>query len=104
FDASTSPPYLHSFPTRRSSDLERMDWRSADGRTDPRLQVGACRRRPFREGARPEDSRLRGPLHRRQQLAALADQDEPAASVGPLDRKSTCLNSSHVKISYAVFC
>src|SRR5690606_5340924 len=27
-----------------------------------------------------------------------------AFGVGPLDRKSTRLNSSHVKISYAVFC
>src|SRR5215475_15764039 len=28
----------------------------------------------------------------------------PRASVGARDRKSTRLNSSHVKISYAVFC
>src|SRR5690606_41581376 len=28
----------------------------------------------------------------------------PVASRTPLDRKSTRLNSSHVKISYAVFC
>src|SRR5690606_40145329 len=28
----------------------------------------------------------------------------PLAENGPLDRKSTRLNSSHVKISYAVFC
>src|SRR3989442_3990119 len=27
-----------------------------------------------------------------------------AESLGPLDRKSTRLNSSHVRISYAVFC
>src|SRR5690606_40635170 len=29
---------------------------------------------------------------------------EPVANVGIRDRKSTRLNSSHVKISYAVFC
>src|SRR5690606_41386738 len=29
---------------------------------------------------------------------------EDAGQVRPLDRKSTRLNSSHVKISYAVFC
>src|SRR3989442_10808941 len=29
---------------------------------------------------------------------------EPAGPVGPVDRKSTRLNSSHVRISYAVFC
>src|SRR5436305_6110967 len=40
------------------------------------------------------------------------DEDEPLPHVGPdrdqamvgLDRKSTRLNSSHVRISYAVFC
>src|SRR5207302_9172080 len=33
------------------------------------------------------------------------DEHEPAADVpAPRDRKSTRLNSSHVKISYAVFC
>src|SRR5690606_41829755 len=31
-------------------------------------------------------------------------QRPPAAPVGQEDRKSTRLNSSHVKISYAVFC
>src|SRR5215475_15731203 len=30
--------------------------------------------------------------------------DAPAGSPGRTDRKSTRLNSSHVKISYAVFC
>src|SRR5207302_4730440 len=31
-------------------------------------------------------------------------QDSGATGDGPIDRKSTRLNSSHVKISYAVFC
>src|SRR5690606_42006988 len=31
-------------------------------------------------------------------------QHDPAAAANLLDRKSTRLNSSHVKISYAVFC
>src|SRR5690625_4224488 len=35
---------------------------------------------------------------------ALTDQQAPVASRGDLDRKSTRLNSSHVAISYAVFC
>src|SRR5690349_22792173 len=30
--------------------------------------------------------------------------DVPRLHGGDLDRKSTCLNSSHVEISYAVFC
>src|SRR5690606_40375399 len=37
--------------------------------------------------------------------AGVLDEDEPISrTVGRLDRKSTRLNSSHVKISYAVFC
>src|SRR5690349_23328703 len=64
---------LHSFPTRRSSDL------------------------PL--GARPvlDDERLAETL--RQPLTHQARED-----VGRTDRKSTRLNSSHVEISYAVFC
>src|SRR5436309_7586647 len=31
-------------------------------------------------------------------------EDRGSDRLGPLDRKSTRLNSSHVKISYAVFC
>src|SRR5439155_9443061 len=35
---------------------------------------------------------------------ARADHDHPLLRAGILDRKSTRLNSSHVAISYAVFC
>src|SRR5439155_21346502 len=49
---------------------------------------------------RPKDERLLG------QSAFLADADlhERDLSSDVLDRKSTRLNSSHVAISYAVFC
>src|SRR5436309_4471735 len=60
---------LHSFPTRRSSDLR---------------------------GGRPRASSKA----RRTCAAASA----PASRRSRSDRKSTRLNSSHVKISYAVFC
>src|SRR5688500_19867179 len=56
---------LHSFPTRRSSDL-----------TSP---------------ARPRTGSTRSPC-------------TAARSPRPTDRKSTRLNSSHLVISYAVFC
>src|SRR5690606_41516947 len=77
---------LPSFPTRRSSDLS--------GRSDLR----ASGRRMGVRGAWPSGrrSRSRCPSHR---LDGRARQRRTRQ-----DRKSTRLNSSHVKISYAVFC
>src|SRR5690625_6918644 len=60
---------LHSFPTRRSSDLPAQ-----------------CCQTVYRVGAQPACTRRTNGAHRSQ------------------DRKSTRLNSSHVAISYAVFC
>src|SRR5436309_13782974 len=65
---------LHSFPTRRSSDLE----------VDPRHP--------------------RGHLYRALEAEQLLDGAADQRGVVAQDRKSTRLNSSHVKISYAVFC
>src|SRR5699024_12176829 len=65
---------LHSFPTRRSSDLLAL--------TGPAVVAGL---RYFLKNCVPELSRR---------------MDENLAR----DRKSTRLNSSHVSISYAVFC
>src|SRR5690625_6964495 len=59
---------LHSFPTRRSSDLG-VRRAAADGPVDELLRPGQLR-----------------------------------ARIRPRDRKITRLNSSHVAISYAVFC
>src|SRR5207253_11252436 len=72
---------LHSFPTRRSSDLLR---RAKPGRRD--------RERGY--GARAPRHDLRG------------DHGPPRETPRRVrrDRKSTRLNSSHVAISYAVFC
>src|SRR5690606_41687637 len=67
---------LHSFPTRRSSDLVALSvalWRFSTQTAD-----------------------LQGQSERLQGLVPLA--------IAGVDRKSTRLNSSHVKISYAVFC
>src|SRR5690349_23579703 len=41
---------------------------------------------------------------RRLSQAEISDQGYRAAQARPRDRKSTRLNSSHVEISYAVFC
>src|SRR5690606_40048407 len=88
---------LHSFPTRRSSDLDRFG-------------------NHLRQSDRCE--RGRGGRHGRYGVVGVrAEQRHPAvldraqrrewcavAAAYPRDRKSTRLNSSHVKISYAVFC
>src|SRR5438045_4221019 len=66
------PRYLHSFPTRRSSDL----------------------------GILIEGLELRG----RVDVAAIAANVRRAIHGFHRDRKSTRLNSSHLGISYAVFC
>src|SRR5438874_8531998 len=63
---------LHSFPTRRSSDL-----RGDPPRAEPALGAPVESRAARRGGGGARDGR---------------------------DRKSTRLNSSHVEISYAVFC
>src|SRR5690348_15492682 len=68
---------LHSFPTRRSSDLISRRGRQRLGR------VGAVAVAAAKVRVDPDDGRLA----RRQR-----------------DRKSTRLNSSHPSISYAVFC
>src|SRR5207249_11666610 len=82
---SAHPLILHSFPTRRSSDLRA---RGSDG---PALGGADRGRQPDPGDQRWGDDR---PSRR-------------AAGRGPQlhrDRKSTRLNSSHVSISYAVFC
>src|SRR5699024_12302054 len=78
------PPNLPSFPTRRSSDLGlRCDFGSQRhlGKID---------------------------LEKRAALGMLSVEpgvrENEHAESGSLDRKSTRLNSSHVSISYAVFC
>src|SRR5207249_11134046 len=93
FSRSPPPPPLHSFPTRRSSDLH------------PPLLPGDA-------GQQPEDRRARRERHR--PGAPQPDRGAARSRIGPAqppggetagrDRKSTRLNSSHVSISYAVFC
>src|SRR5207247_10672727 len=86
------PPYLHSFPTRRSSDLRGVQvpqgvragaLPQAPGRADATRDAGAASDRPAR-------------------LPPLLPHG--AVGGGSGDRKSTRLNSSHEWISYAVFC
>src|SRR5690242_20824716 len=86
------PPRSTLFPTRRSSDLA--------GRVlVPGLPRAGDRRVGVR-GAAPE-GRVRPLVRRRARLVAPSAGGAPAVR---LDRKSTRLNSSHMSISYAVFC
>src|SRR5207249_11174272 len=93
--SSAQPPSTHpappSFPTRRSSDLARPLTRLVIRDQRPKIKVVS-----------PEAARQRnGTTSGRWPLKATA----PANPTAPAqDRKSTRLNSSHVSISYAVFC
>src|SRR5207245_11661182 len=95
YDSAQSPP---SFPTRRSSDLPTRDERQLQPLLhEPVLQnaeAGQCRAIPGVAGVIEFDS-----------VEALrnAGQDFLRRLVRQRDRKSTRLNSSHGRISYAVF-
>src|SRR5207249_11904503 len=88
------PRPLHSFPTRRSSDLERA--RRSPSRDDERAHE-----RVERADERP-DERPRRPNKRPHERVERPYERGRSNEWG--DRKSTRLNSSHVSISYAVFC
>src|SRR5690606_40902395 len=89
---------LRSFPTRRSSDLTHFllaaatltppDLRQAGTRTEFARRIADATR-----GLRPGEWMQGGNW-----------DAELWGGELPTDRKSTRLNSSHVKISYAVFC
>src|SRR5690606_41271065 len=88
---------LHSFPTRRSSDLaldvlefEKPSFENLDSENDDLkylLQSEKVIVTPH----------IAGWTHQSKEKLAQVIVDK-------IDRKSTRLNSSHVKISYAVFC
>src|SRR5437870_7921168 len=78
FFVSDALSELHSSPTRRSSDL-------GLNRLGIIVRAGRARKFTF------------APIYAGMMCRDLARLDE-------LDRKSTRLNSSHVAISYAVFC
>src|SRR5690606_40875778 len=95
FTPSLAPPDRHSFPTRRSSDLPCRP--TPDGR-------GHLSRKPVRPampasiGVKSVGTAVAG------RPRGTSDARRTSAPPAEPDRKSTRLNSSHVKISYAVFC
>src|SRR5207302_10575823 len=80
---------LHPFPTRRSSDLRGRQAGEQQGEEQNRPAANAQLQQPLL----PLIWWDPGDVH-----------EEEAAVAAGRDRKSTRLNSSHVKISYAVFC
>src|SRR5688500_11679835 len=103
--SSASPTQLSPlFPTRRSSDLRRRAYHVDRGRRDLRDHVHrilgcgpACLPDHHRRSAESRVLPASWPAHRgRQQELRRVSREA--------DRKSTRLNSSHLVISYAVFC
>src|SRR5947199_3250613 len=79
---------LHSFPTRRSSDLDEQ------------------RRRHLAQERRAHDSSIAcfTSSRRRSSSVSSSAASDTLDDLLREDRKSTRLNSSHLSISYAVFC
>src|SRR5690606_40616838 len=91
FQRRGDPRALHSFPTRRSSDLYDTDYaKEPSERMLALLSANSAAIAPA--PAVPEP------------LVAKLPAETSVAAAPEADRKSTRLNSSHVKISYAVFC
>src|SRR5438445_170341 len=96
-------PDVHSFPTRRSSDLPRRHWPAPEERRLPRSKP------PTRRQIACASSRV-SVKRRRSASVSAADRLRFIEGLGnpgfdqAQDRKSTRLNSSHANISYAVFC
>src|SRR5690606_40054463 len=94
-DPPRRPRALPSFPTRRSSDL------TGGGAADI-LQTQSMAE-VYRIGITRMLS-TNAQLDVRPCTASVFDSKFHQLAYADLDRKSTRLNSSHVKISYAVFC
>src|SRR5699024_11845028 len=91
----------HSSPTRRSSDLHTLAGLGTDLHED--LGRGGDTEQILSTVHRDTDDTLRGTDRFASHVLDAVDQalDDVLARA---DRKSTRLNSSHVSISYAVFC
>src|SRR5690606_41028977 len=104
FECARDCPALHSFPTRRSSDLDGVKVRITDSFTTPwrTLQIA-------KEPTELITSYLILNLNEPNKFEDTS-WIKPFKYIGIWwgmhigDRKSTRLNSSHVKSSYAVFC
>src|SRR5690606_42078035 len=100
FDCHGVHPDLPSFPTRRSSDLEN---RVSEINSSVRLEGwGSHSHSPllFKTDVPFDTHHKSSPRC----LTSICSYPCERRLLSSVDRKSTRLNSSHVKISYAVFC
>src|SRR5206468_12341717 len=86
--------FLHSFPTRRSSDL------AGHHQVDRRHRIRGVAHVSLEQGIRFDQAIVRGLVADRVDLEVGVEVGDRVVA----DRKSTRLNSSHDQISYAVFC
>src|SRR5207248_11499701 len=93
FYSSGDHPHLHSFPTRRSSDLTRDQFAIGISYVDRDITRCAKALSTHRQKVTVQC-----------QAVGQKTQLTDAAKHIRRDRKSTRLNSSHRTISYAVFC
>src|SRR5690606_40497508 len=98
------PPRLHSFPTRRSSDLVSVTMRVVDSVLDM-LALRPARLAPERQEHQPprieagqQGGESTDPERRAAHLRATGEGRLQNRVLRIEDRKSTRLNSSHVKI------
>src|SRR5690606_39602258 len=87
-----------SFPTRRSSDLLPLRGRSHPFLPELKMLASVL------ESYRPQINALAQSWLARGAAQVSLWEGRRLQAAWPQDRKSTRLNSSHVKISYAVFC
>src|SRR5688500_19454240 len=73
-------------------------------RSGTRVGAATCQERRLSSPGVPVSRRLDPPARRHRHRSRSDACAEPAARTADEDRKSTRLNSSHLVISYAVFC
>src|SRR5207253_11520797 len=97
-------PDLHSFPTRRSSDLLCI-LRPFSQDSPGSVSTGETPRQKMSKVVAPRDTKLDSARELTKSNPTLTRSSKPKKPQNVLhqDRKSTRLNSSHVAISYAVF-
>src|SRR5205807_9344947 len=101
--ASRHHRHLHSFPTRRSSDLAGAKIIDLSRMTVMPGLVD-CHTHMFLHGIPYDEALLKKSLQYRAIWSTVAARKTLLAGFTTIDRKSTRLNSSHLVISYAVFC